>query len=121
MKQFPKWKYSESGSVIVEDEGAESELKGEWFDLPEQLKSRLAELAKEAEGDAAAKKEQKLKDDELDRKIKDLKGDLDEDEDLPSVEVLRATAAERGIEVHPRSGAKKIAEQIKADIEAKGE
>lgn len=123
MKQFPKWKYAVRQAVIVENEEQEAALDGEWFDLPDQLDAHLADKAKKIDADLAKKKAGKAADDDLNKQIEDLKGSLDkhEGEELPSVEVLRATAAERGIEVHPRAGAKKIAEQIKADIEAKGE
>jgi hypothetical protein len=118
----PKWKYAVGQAVIVQNEEEEAALEGEWFDLPEQLEKHLEEKARKIDEALRLKREKKADDDDLDKKIADLKKDLGgEDEQLPDIETLRATAADLGIEVHPRTGAKKLSEQIKAAIEAKGE
>lgn len=120
MKTHPKWKYAVGKSIIVHNEEEEAALDGEWFDLPEQLDAHLDEKARKLDEDRAAKRAAKVESDDLDKQINDLKKDLQE-EDLPDIETLRTTAAEMGLEVHPRAGAKKISDMIKAAIEAKGE
>jgi len=106
--------------VIVQDEAEEAALDGEWFDLPEHLEAHLTEKARKIDDDLRAKRARKTEDDALDKQISDLKDSLKEEE-LPDIETLRATAAEMGLTVHHAAGAKKISEQIKAAIEAKGE
>lgn len=104
---------------MVDNAEAEADLKGEWFDLPEHLEAHLVQKARKIDEDLRAKRAARAEDEALDKQIADLKNELGEE--LPDIETLRKTAAELGLEVHPRSGAKKIAEQIKAAIEAKGE
>lgn len=122
-KTHPKWKYAIGQAVIVQDEAEEAALEGEWFDLPEHLAAHLQEKARKIDEDLAAKRAKKADDDALDKQIEDLKKDLgnDDGEELVGIETLRKTATELGIEWHPRTGTKKLAEQIKAAIEAKGE
>lgn len=132
MKQFPKWKYATGNqSIIVHNAEEEAALKGEWFDLPEHLEAHLDEKARRIDDELRLKREQKAEQDALDKEIQALRRDVGNDnsnvippaapEDLPDIETLRATAAEMGLDVHPRAGAKKISDQIKAAIEAKGE
>jgi len=135
MKHFPKWKYSIGKSVVVENEEEESALRGEWFDLPSQLQASLDEKAKKIDDELLAKRKTKAEQDALDKEIETLKAnigkdnsdhseeDLDDapDTELPDIETLRATAVGMGLTVHPRAGQKKVSDQIKAAIEAKGE
>jgi hypothetical protein len=121
-QSHPKWKYAVGQAVIVQTEEEEAALEGEWFDLPEQLEAHMAEKARKIDEALRLKREQKAGDDDIDKKIAELKKDLgNDDENLPDIETLRATAAEMGLTVHHAAGAKKISEQIKAAIEAKGE
>lgn len=122
-QSHPKWKYAVGQAVIVQDEAEEAALDGEWFDLPEQLEAHLAEKARKIDEALRLKREQKAGDEDLDKQIKALKKDLGEGDDagLPDIETLRATAKEMGLTVHHAAGAKKISDQIKAAIEAKGE
>lgn len=116
--EFPKWKYSLGNSVIVQDEAEEAALEGDWFDFPEQLEAHVMRQALAKEEDRRKAAASKKADEDLDKKIDELKEGLD---DEPDLETLRVTATEMGIDWHPRTGAKKLAEQIKAAIEAKGE
>lgn len=118
-QSHPKWKYAVGQAVIVQNEEEEAALDGEWFDLPEHLEAHLAEKARKIDEALRLKRSAQAADADLDKQINDLKKDLDED--LPDIETLRATAKDLGLTVHAKSGAKKISEQIKAAIEAKGE
>lgn len=119
MQTHPKWKYAVGKSVMVNDQAEEKALEGEWFDFPEQLEAHLLEKAHKIDEELRAKRAAKAEDDDLDKQIKDLQDELGEE--LPDIETLRATATEMGLEFHARTGAKKLSEQIKAAIEAKGE
>lgn len=124
MNTYPRWKYAVGRAVIVQDEAEEAALEGEWFDLPEHLEEHLAEKARQIDEQLRLKRASKAEADALDQQINDLQSRLADDadtEELPDIETLRATAKELGIEVHPRTGAAKLAAQIKAAIEAKGE
>lgn len=35
--EFPKWKYAHGDAVIVQDEGEEAALVGDWFDSPAEV------------------------------------------------------------------------------------
>lgn len=148
--EYPRWKYAVGKSVIVENAEEEAALEGEWFNLPEEVDAHLDEKARKIDEDLRAKRSAKAKDDDLDKQINDLKAGLGDDgqapgnatpkpeipvvpfesvapdfkedpDELPPIETLRAHATELGIDWHPRTGAKKLSEQIKAAIEAKGE
>lgn len=119
MSSHPKWKYAVGQAVMVMDEAEEAALVGEWFDLPEHLAAHLEAKARKIDEELRRKRVTKAEEDDLDRQINDLQSRLADD--LPSIETLRATATERGIAFHHKAGAAKLAEQIKADIELKGE
>lgn len=95
MFEFPKWKYSVTGGVIVDDAEAEAALGDGWFNFPEDVVHAQAD---QAAADNAAN-EQAIKD----------------------LETLRATATELGIAVDGRWGAQKLEDAIKAKIHAGGE
>lgn len=118
-KSHPKWKYTVGQAVIVQNEEEEAALDGEWFDLPEQLEKHLEEKARKIDEALRAKRSAQAADADLDKQIDDLKKHLGTE--LPDIETLRATAKDMGLTVHPKAGAQKISDQIKAAIEAKGE
>jgi hypothetical protein len=121
-QSHPKWKYALGKSVIVQDEAEEAALQGEWFDLPEHLEAHLEAKARKIDEDLRAKREEQKKQEALDKQIEDLRKDIDSSGTADAdIETLRVTATELGIDWHPRTGAKKLSEQIKAAIEAKGE
>lgn len=93
-QEFPKWKYSADGAVIVDDADAEAALVGEWFDFPDAVAT--------AEDDKAARINALI---------------VEENTEL---ETLRATAADLGIVVDGRWKAQRIETEIKAKIQANG-
>lgn len=42
--EYPKWKYSQDASRIVQDESEESALVGDWFDSPADVPDAVAAL-----------------------------------------------------------------------------
>lgn len=122
-QSHPKWKYAVGRAVIVQDEAEEAALDGEWFDLPEHLAAHLEQKARQIDEDLRLKRASKADADALDKQISDLQSRLDDadEEELPDLATLRTTATELGISFDGRTGAKKLAEQIKAAIEAQGE
>jgi len=148
-KSHPRWKYAVGKAVIVQDEAEEAALDGEWFDSPDELTKHMDEKARKIDEELRAKRIEKAGEDALNKQIQDLQNDLDKDnakvdlrggdngdldsrqdhhamhqanpEELDDIETLRITATELGIDWHPRTGAKKLTDQIKAAIEAKGE
>jgi len=94
MFEFPKWKYSVTGGVIVEDAAAEAALGAGWFDFP---------------GDVAHAEQDKAEADLLAAA-----------QDAKDLEALRATAADLSITVDGRWGAQRLEDEIKAKILANG-
>lgn len=116
-QEFPKWKYSTDKECIVPNAEAEGALEGDWFDTPSEAASALKKKLEDAEKARAEKasEAQKILDeqariDELNKK--------DTGKDIDS---LRETAKELGVDYHPRTGAAKLEELIKAKIEENGE
>ena len=95
MFEFPKWKYSVTGGVIVEDAEAEAALGAGWYNFPDEVEQAKVDTAA---ADALA----------LEQASKDL-------------ESLRAAATDIGITVDGRWGAQRIEDEIKAKILAGGE
>lgn len=91
-QEFPKWKYSVDGGVIVEDADAETALDAGWFDFPEDVIHAQADDA--AALQAAA------------------------DQGAQDLLVLRATAKDLGITVDGRWSASRLETEIKSKIEA---
>jgi hypothetical protein len=94
MFEFPKWKYSVTGGVIVDDADAEAALGAGWFNFPDE--ATHAQKDQEAADLAAA-----------DQANKDL-------------EALRGTATDLGINIDGRWGAGRLEDEIKAKILANG-
>jgi len=95
MFEFPKWKYSATGAVIVDDEAAETALGAGWFNFPDEV---THDTEDKLAADLAA----------ADQASKDL-------------EALRATAADLGIKVDGRWQGPRLEDEIKAKILANGE
>lgn len=94
MFEFPKWKYSVTGGVIVEDAEAEAALGDGWFNFPDEV-------------EAAQKAKREAEDEADDLAAKDL-------------ETLRTTAKDLGIEVDGRWKEPRLEAEIKAKIESEG-
>ena len=94
MFEFPKWKYSVTGSVLVNSAEEESALIGAWFDFPADVDASVADQTAAA---IKAAEQAAL--------------DLDN---------LRATANSMGIAVDGRWGAQRLEDEIKASILASG-
>ena len=60
--QFPKWKYAHGDAVIVQDEGEEAALVGDWFDSPAEVPAPVVVLTDDEQMmvDAKAEKAQLL-------------------------------------------------------------
>lgn len=91
-QEFPKWKYSTSGGVIVADVDAEVALGDGWFDFPDEVVHAVED---ETAAQIAAA-EQATRD----------------------LETLRATAIDLGIAVDGRWKAPRLEDEIKAKIAA---
>lgn len=116
----PKWKYSKSGSVMVDDVAGEEALGEGWFDSPCALDQHLADQAKEIDEERRQRKANAMADNELDDAIKKLQGETEDDAPV-DIEVLRSKAKELGIEFHHRAGAATLEQLIKEHIERQGE
>lgn len=116
----PKWKYSKSGAVMVDDVAAEEALGEGWFDSPDALATHLADQAREIDEERRQRKANAMADSELDDEIKRLQGETEETAPV-DIEVLRAHAKELGIEFHHRTGAATLEQLIKEKIEQNGE
>jgi len=94
-QEFPKWKYSVTDGVIVENAEEEATLGAGWYNFPEDVAHAAEDkvAADIAAADQAAK-------------------DLDS---------LRLTAGDLGITVDGRWGAQRLEEEIKAKILAGGD
>lgn len=116
----PKWKYSKSGSLMVDDVAAEEALGEGWFDSPCALAQHLADQAKEIDEERRQRKANAMADSELDDEIKRLQGETAGDAPV-DIEALRKTATELGLTFHHRTGAATLEQLIKEHIERQGE
>jgi len=118
-ESHPKWKYSKTAALIVDDAEAEEALGEGWFDSPAELQAHLDEQARQIDEQLRQSRAERLADKELDDEIKRLQGETEE----PKVDIegLRKIADERGLTYHHKLGADKLEALIKEDIEAKGE
>lgn len=122
----PKWKYSKTGAVVVDDIEQEEALGEGWFDSPDALAQHLEDQAREIDEERRQRRANELADKDLDDAIKKLQGETDDTDDTDkstevSIEVLREKAKELGIEFHHRTGAATLEQLIKEKIEQNGE